>query len=49
MTAHRSQGQTLPQETLDYKSCKGTEAPYVMMNGISNVVMGVGNPGVKSS
>jgi hypothetical protein len=37
MTAHRSQGQTLPRATIDYKSCKGTEAPYVMTSRVHSL------------
>ena len=34
MTAHRSQGQTLPKETINYQSCRGTKAPYVMTSRV---------------
>ncbi|KAM6498792.1 hypothetical protein JOM56_006740, partial [Amanita muscaria] len=32
MTAHRAQGQTLENVIIDLQSCKGTEAPYVMIS-----------------
>ena len=34
VTAHRSQGQTLSQAIIDLESCKGTEAPYVMISRV---------------
>ena len=37
MTAHRSQGQTLPRAIVDYQSCKGTEAPYVMTSRVRSL------------
>ena len=37
MTAHRSQGQTLPRVIIDYQSCKGTEAPYVMTSRVRSL------------
>ncbi|KAF8054605.1 hypothetical protein FPV67DRAFT_1391763, partial [Lyophyllum atratum] len=30
MTAHRAQGQTMERVIVDFASCRGTEAPYVM-------------------
>jgi hypothetical protein len=32
MTAHKAQGQTLDKVIVDLASCKGTEAPYVMLS-----------------
>jgi hypothetical protein len=32
MTAHRAQGQTLNNVIVDLQSCRGTEAPYVMIS-----------------
>ena len=32
MTAHRAQGQTLSNVIVDLQSCRGTEAPYVMIS-----------------
>ena len=34
MSAHRSQGQTLPKAKVDFQSCRGTEAPYVMTSRV---------------
>jgi hypothetical protein len=32
MTAHKSQGQSLEKVIVDLESCRGTEAPYVMVS-----------------
>lgn len=32
MTAHRAQGQTMEKVIVDLESCRGTEAPYVMLS-----------------
>ena len=32
MTAHKAQGQTMERVVIDLASCKGTEAPYVMLS-----------------
>lgn len=32
MTAHRAQGQTLSNVIVDLQSCRGTEAPYVIIS-----------------
>ncbi|KAI0348767.1 hypothetical protein OH77DRAFT_1386661, partial [Trametes cingulata] len=32
MTAHKSQGQTFERVIVDLESCRGTEAPYVMLS-----------------
>ncbi|KAJ3009702.1 hypothetical protein NUW54_g2705 [Trametes sanguinea] len=32
MTAHKAQGQTFSRVIIDLESCKGTEAPYVMLS-----------------
>ncbi|KDQ18810.1 hypothetical protein BOTBODRAFT_91416, partial [Botryobasidium botryosum FD-172 SS1] len=32
MTAHKAQGQTLKNVVIDLQSCRGTEAPYVMVS-----------------
>ncbi|KAF8167650.1 hypothetical protein B0H34DRAFT_637163, partial [Crassisporium funariophilum] len=37
MTAHKSQGQTMRKALLDIESCKGTEAPYVMVSRITSL------------
>ena len=37
MTAHRSQGQTLPQVVIDLESCRGTEALYVMISHVRSL------------
>jgi hypothetical protein len=37
MTAHRSQVQTFPKAMIDYQSCKGTEAPYIMTSRVRSL------------
>ncbi|KAG6822418.1 hypothetical protein H0H92_013979 [Tricholoma furcatifolium] len=37
MTAHRAQGQTLDRVIVDLASCKGAEAPYVMLSRASSL------------
>ncbi|KAF8060235.1 hypothetical protein FPV67DRAFT_1355499, partial [Lyophyllum atratum] len=37
MTAHRAQGQTLHHVIVDFESCYGTEAPYVMASRASSL------------
>ncbi|KAF8068634.1 hypothetical protein FPV67DRAFT_1369331, partial [Lyophyllum atratum] len=32
MTSHRAQGQTMKHVIVDIASCRGTEAPYVMVS-----------------
>ncbi|KAI9059617.1 hypothetical protein FKP32DRAFT_1526907, partial [Trametes sanguinea] len=32
MTAHKAQGQTFERIIIDLESCRGTEAPYVMLS-----------------
>ncbi len=35
MTAHKSQGQTLTHAVIDFQSCSGMEAPYVMASRVN--------------
>lgn len=37
MTAHKSQGQTLPKVVLDLECCHGTESPYVMISRVKSL------------
>ena len=37
MTAHKAQGQTLDRVIIDLESCKGTEAPYVMVSRVTSL------------
>lgn len=37
VTAHRAQGQTMEQVIVDLESCRGTEAPYVMLSRASSL------------
>ena len=37
MTAHKAQGQTLDCVIIDLESCKGTEAPYVMVSQVTSL------------
>jgi hypothetical protein len=37
MTAHKSQGQTLNRVIVDLESCRGTEAPYVMISRVTSL------------
>ena len=37
MTAHKAQGQTLDHVIIDPESCKGTEAPYVMVSQVTSL------------
>ncbi|TDL13843.1 hypothetical protein BD410DRAFT_695407, partial [Rickenella mellea] len=37
ITAHKAQGQTLSQALIDLQSCKGTEAPYVMVSRVKSL------------
>ncbi|PCH37359.1 hypothetical protein WOLCODRAFT_48061, partial [Wolfiporia cocos MD-104 SS10] len=37
MTAHKSQGQTLRHVFVDVQSCRGTEAPYVMISRVTSL------------
>ncbi|KAK0469459.1 uncharacterized protein EV420DRAFT_1244567, partial [Desarmillaria tabescens] len=37
MTAHKSQGQTLSHAIIDFESCTGTEAPYVMASRVKSL------------
>jgi len=37
MTAHKSQGQTLKKVIIDLQSCRGTEAPYVMVSRVTSL------------
>ncbi len=37
MTAHKSQGQTLTHAIIDFQSCSGTEAPYVMASRVKSL------------
>jgi ATP-dependent exoDNAse (exonuclease V) alpha subunit len=37
MTAHKSQGQTLPKAIIDLNSCCGSEAPYVMVSHVHHL------------
>lgn len=37
MTAHKSQGQTMTKIIVDLHSCRGTEAPYVMVSRVTSL------------
>jgi hypothetical protein len=37
MTTHKAQGKTLPEAIVDIESCKGTEAPYVMLSRVNSL------------
>ncbi|PBK86770.1 hypothetical protein ARMGADRAFT_854301, partial [Armillaria gallica] len=37
MTAHKAQGQTLPNVIVDFESCRGTEAPHVMASRVKSL------------
>ncbi len=37
MTAHKSQGRTLTRAIVDFESCTGTEAPYVMASRVKSL------------
>jgi len=37
ITAHKSQGKTLSNAVIDLESCRGTEAPYVMLSRVSSL------------
>jgi hypothetical protein len=37
MTAHKAQGQTLSKVVVDLESCRGTEAPYVMVSHVKTL------------
>lgn len=37
MTAHRAQGQTLPNVIVDLQSCTGMESPYVMISRVKSL------------
>ena len=37
MTAHKSQGQTLNRAIIDLSSCRGTEAPYVLISCVRSL------------
>ena len=37
MTAHRAQGQTLPNVIVDLQSCQGSESPYVMLSRVTSL------------
>ncbi|KAH7872502.1 uncharacterized protein C8R40DRAFT_1013915, partial [Lentinula edodes] len=37
MTAHKAQGQTLETAVVDFESCRGTEAPYVMASRVKSL------------
>ncbi|KAF8351780.1 hypothetical protein F5887DRAFT_871267, partial [Amanita rubescens] len=37
MTAHKSQGQTMEKAIIDFESCRGTEAPYVMASRVRSL------------
>ncbi|KAJ3927247.1 MAG: hypothetical protein NXY57DRAFT_863682, partial [Lentinula lateritia] len=37
MTAHKAQGQTLSTAVVDFESCRGTEAPYVMALRVKSI------------
>lgn len=37
MTAHKSQGQTMEKAIVDLESCRGTEAPYVMVSRVKSL------------
>ena len=37
MTAHRAQGQTLSNVIVDLQSCRGSEAPYVMLSRVTSL------------
>lgn len=37
ITAHRSQGQSVSVITVDLQSCRGTEAPYVMLSRVRSL------------
>jgi hypothetical protein len=37
MTAHKAQGQTLSTAIVDLQSCRGTEAPYVMISRMTSL------------
>jgi len=37
MTAHCAQGQTMEHVIIDLQSCRGTEAPYVMISHVCSL------------
>ena len=37
MTAHKSQGQTMTKVIVDLQSCRGTEAPYIMISCVMSL------------
>ncbi|KAF9011108.1 hypothetical protein BDQ17DRAFT_1233446 [Cyathus striatus] len=37
MTAHKAQGKTLDNVVVDLESCRGTEAPYVMLSRVKSI------------
>ena len=37
MTAHKAQGQTMPSAIVDLASCRGTQAPYVMVSRVTSL------------
>ena len=37
MTAHKAQGQSLPNVIIDLQSCRGTESPYVMVSRVTSL------------
>ncbi|KAJ4464308.1 hypothetical protein C8J55DRAFT_403121, partial [Lentinula edodes] len=36
-TTHKAQGQTLDSAIIDLESCRGTEAPYVMVSRVKTL------------
>ena len=37
MTAHKSQGQTMTKVIIDLQSCRGMEAPYIMVSRVTSL------------
>ena len=37
MTAHKAQGQSLPNAIIDLQNCRGTESPYVMVSRVTSL------------
>ena len=37
LTAHKSQGKTLPTAIVDIQSCRGTESVYVMLSRVTSI------------
>ncbi|KAJ6484117.1 hypothetical protein C8R45DRAFT_767690, partial [Mycena sanguinolenta] len=37
ITAHKSQGKTLPHAVVNLRDCSGTESPYVMLSRVMSL------------